>query len=84
MLTVRAKPEIADKPSEGVRGVLNSISGSELRRWVERLAVPRHYVMEPDENEYAGLWIAGLLQSWGYEVELQGPWRNVVATRWCT
>ena len=58
---------------------MDSVSESELRAWVERLSVPRHFVIEPDENERVALWIASLLQGWGYHVELQGRWRNVVA-----
>jgi hypothetical protein len=36
-------------------------------------------LLEPEENEGAALWIAAQLQSWGYTVQLQGEWRNVVA-----
>ena len=41
--------------------------------------MPRHYLLEPEANESAALWIAAQLQRWGYRVQLQGEWRNVVA-----
>src|SRR3954454_1954765 len=79
MLTKRASRELAGRPTPEVRSVLGSVLESELRGWVEHLAVPRHFQMEPEENEATGLWIAAQLQSWGYQVQLQGPWRNVIA-----
>jgi Zn-dependent M28 family amino/carboxypeptidase len=56
-----------------------SVSKLELAGWVERLSVPRHHIREAAENERTALWIAAKLQQWGYQVELQGRLRNVVA-----
>jgi Zn-dependent M28 family amino/carboxypeptidase len=55
------------------------VTEEELSEWVNRLAVPRHYEREPEENKNTALWIAAKFQSWNYQVELQGPWWNVVA-----
>jgi Zn-dependent M28 family amino/carboxypeptidase len=79
MVTKHASPKLAGKKAREVVALLESVSLTELREWVERLAVPRHYLLEPEENEEVGLWIAAELQSWGYQVQFQGPWRNVVA-----
>src|SRR5438552_1601526 len=79
MLTKHASEALAGKPSAGVRSLMDSVSEADLRSWVERLSVPRHYVLEPEENEGVALWIAAQLQSWGYTVRMQGEWRNVVA-----
>ena len=79
MLTKRASHKLAGKPQSEINSLLASISESELRRWVERVAVPRHYICEPEENEGVALWLAAQLQSWGYQVQFQGEWRNVVA-----
>jgi len=79
MLTKRASPKLAGKPQDDIRSLLETISQTELRQWVERLAVPRHYICEPEENESIALWLAAQLQSWGYQVEFQGEWRNVIA-----
>lgn len=80
MLIKRASPRLAGKPEATLPPLLESVSERELRAWVRRLAVPRHFVFEPDENESVALWLAAQLQSWGYRVQLQGEWRNVVAT----
>jgi hypothetical protein len=79
MLTKRASQKLAGKPQSEINSLLESISEPELRRWVERIAVPRHFICEPEENEGVALWLAAQLQSWGYHVQLHGEWRNVVA-----
>ncbi len=70
---------MARKPRPKIAELMASVSEGELRAWVERLSVPRHYIIEADQNEAVALWIAARLQSWGYDVHLQGHWRNVVA-----
>jgi hypothetical protein len=79
MLTKRASAKIARKPRPKIAEQTASVSEADLRAWVQRLSVPRHFIMEPDENEAAALWIAAQLQCWSYDVHLQGHWRNVVA-----
>ena len=79
MRTKQASPAPAKRPALPVGKSLASVAEKDLRRWVERLAVPRHYELEQEENRNTALWIAAQLQSWGYQVELQGPWWNVVA-----
>ncbi len=60
--------------------LLGTIDPTQLRQWVERIAVPRHFVIEPEQNRATAKWLAGLFESWGYDVHLQGPHANVVAT----
>ena len=79
MLTKRASARLARTPVPEIANVMATVSAADLRARVERLSVPRHYITESDENERAALWLAAQFQSWGYEVELQGHWRNVVA-----
>jgi hypothetical protein len=79
MLTKRASRKLAGKPRSEISSLLESISEPELRRWVERVAVPRHFICEPEENEGVALWLAAQLQSWGYQVQFQGEWRNIIA-----
>jgi hypothetical protein len=50
-----------------------------LRRWVERLAFPRHVLADARANRRAGDELAGALADLGYVVRLQGRFRNVVA-----
>lgn len=79
MRTRQAFPTLAKRPASQVGKSLASVAEQDLREWVERLAVPRHYQLEQEENRNTALWIASQFQSWGYQVELQGPWWNVVA-----
>jgi hypothetical protein len=79
MLIKRASRKLAGKSQGDINSSLESISETDLRRWVKRLAVPRHYVCEPEENKDVALWLAAQLQNWGYDVQFQGEWRNVIA-----
>lgn len=55
-----------------------------LRGWVERLAVPRHAVVEARENRRVGALVGSALEAAGLRVVEQGKHRNVVALpeRW--
>jgi hypothetical protein len=79
MLTKRASSKPAAKPQGEINSLIETISEQELRSWVERIAVPRHFLCEPEQNEDIARWIAAQLQSWGYQVQFQGEWRNVIA-----
>ena len=79
MLTKQADRSMAKIPEPRISKCLAATAAEDLREWVERHAVPRHFELEQDENKSAALWIAAKLQSWGYQVELQGSWWNVVA-----
>lgn len=62
-----------------LQALLGSISEDQLREWIERISVPRHFVLEREANGRTGEWISSLLGHWGYEVELQGQCANIVA-----
>jgi len=79
MLIKQASRSLARAPLPQISRNLASVNEEELRQWVERLAVPRHFETEREENKSTALWIAAKFQSWGYRVELQGEWWNVVA-----
>ena len=74
----QASPALAATPLTFVSQSLASVGEEDLRRCVERLAVPRHFDLEREENKNTALWIAAQFQGLGYPVELQGPWWNVV------
>jgi hypothetical protein len=57
-----------------------AVDEHELREHVGWLSSPRHFRAQPRANLRIGDRLAELLQSYGYRVELQGPYRNVVAT----
>src|SRR5881397_1586088 len=78
MLLKQASPALATTPLPRVSQSLAPVSEEDLRQWVERLAVPRHFDLEREENKNTALWIAAEFQGLGYAVELQGSWWNVV------
>ncbi len=79
MLIHHATSKPAQSISTTVSAALAAISEADLRAWVKRLSVPRHFRQQPEENRDAAIWIAAQLQSWGYSVQLQGQFYNVVA-----
>lgn len=62
-----------------VQAALGSVSEARLREWVGKISIPRHFRAQRESNEATANWIAAQLQEWGYEVQLQGPYRNVIA-----
>jgi len=78
MLIRQASLALATTPLPRVSQSLASVGEADLRQWVERLAVPRHFDLEREENKNTALWIAARFQSLGYPVELHGSWWNVV------
>ena len=62
-----------------VQSIIRSISEHGLREWVRKISVPRHFRAQQQHNESTARWLAAQLTDWGYHVELQGPYRNVVA-----
>ena len=50
-----------------------------LRRWIERLAVPRHRRVNARNNAWVRDQIVSAFAEYGFDVQLQGRYRNVVA-----
>jgi Zn-dependent M28 family amino/carboxypeptidase len=59
--------------------LISAISPDWLRKWVEAISLPRHYSANAEANQATARWLATQLSEWGYQVELQGEYRNVVA-----
>lgn len=72
----KARPADA---SAKIQALLETISGNQLRGWVERISVRRHFVAEPEPNRATADWIHGLFDSMGFRVERQGRYSNIVA-----
>jgi hypothetical protein len=66
-------------PGEKIVSLLGTIRAAQLREWVERLAVPRHFVIEAAQNRAVAKWLMEVLTGWDYEVSKQGPHANIVA-----
>jgi len=62
-----------------IASLLETIEEGRLREWVERISVPRHFAAEPEANRAVAQWLSELLDSFGFRVEKQGRWANVVA-----
>jgi Zn-dependent M28 family amino/carboxypeptidase len=50
-----------------------------LREWVRTISIPRHFEAQRADNEATARWLASQLKGWGYNVQLQGQYHNVVA-----
>lgn len=72
--TVQAK-----QPSSEIAAVLETIDEDQLRNWVNRISVPRHFQIEGERNRATADWLAGEFEQMGYQIERQGQFDNVVA-----
>lgn len=79
MIVVHSKHVQAAAPSTQIQSLLKTISANSLREWVERISIPRHFVAERDQNRATARWLHDTLESFGYRVERQGPYSNVLA-----
>jgi Zn-dependent M28 family amino/carboxypeptidase len=69
----------AAKASSEIVAALDSIAEDQLRDWVERISMPRHFEAEPDQNCATADWLADEFETMGYQTERQGPFNNIVA-----
>jgi Zn-dependent M28 family amino/carboxypeptidase len=79
MKLVHSQNVAAAKRSPKFRELLATISSIQLREWVEQIAVPRHFATEPKQNQATAAWLTEIFASFGYRVERQGKWSNVLA-----
>lgn len=66
-------------PSTKVAALLETIAEDQLRAWVERISVPRHFNAEPAQNRATADWLYHLFESLGLRVERQGEFSNILA-----
>lgn len=79
MKLVHSNEVLRADAEEEIVSVLGTIREEQLRQWVERISVPRHFVAEAEQNRATADWLEGLFQHWGYRTERQGPHANIVA-----
>lgn len=72
----RLKP---GSPSLELKDLFSSITPALLRSWVERISIPRHFIANANANLAVANRLAAELNDWGYEVQFQGRFRNVIA-----
>ena len=54
------------RPAEAaaqVSALIETVSECQLREWVERISVPRHFGAEPEQNRATAKWIHGLFDA---------------------
>jgi Zn-dependent M28 family amino/carboxypeptidase len=71
-----ATPEVV---SSKLERLLDTVSETQLRQWVERISVPRHFAAEPEENRATAEWLCEVFQSLGFRTQKQGQYANVLA-----
>lgn len=70
------------QPVEGapkIAALLETIAEDQLREWVQRISVPRHFTAELEQNQATADWLCRVIDSMGHRVERQGEFANVVA-----
>jgi hypothetical protein len=68
-----------ERQSAGRGRAAVDVEEGELREHVGWLSTPRHFLAQPRENRRIGDRLGDLLASFGYRVEVEGPYRNVIA-----
>ena len=66
-------------PLERVAAVLNAISEPQLKEWVRKIAVPRHFLLESKQNRATAAWLREQFALQGYVVLDQGEHSNILA-----
>jgi len=79
MKLVHSNDAHAAKRDDKIASLLGTIREEQLRQWVERISVPRHFVAEAEQNRVTAKWLEGLFHDWGYRTERQGSHANIVA-----
>jgi Zn-dependent M28 family amino/carboxypeptidase len=79
MLVQHSTGATAAAHDPAIQRATDAVSKSFLRETVERLSIPRHADLEPDNNRLTAHWVASQLRSYGYETDFQGEFANVIA-----
>jgi Zn-dependent M28 family amino/carboxypeptidase len=80
MLVAHSRSRRAGTPDADLANILAAVSPERLRRFVEMLAFPRHYLFERAENVRARNLLITQLREFGYTPLLQGSYDNIVVT----
>ena len=79
MRIIQAKRVRAVTGVAKVRALLDTVSESQLRQWVEEISLPRHFVAEAARNQFTAAWLRNLFESFDFTVETQGKYANIIA-----
>ena len=79
MNIVHSQSAKAGASSSKIEALLDTIIERQLRQWVERISVPRHFGAEPAQNRATAEWLCGVFDSLRFKVERQGRYANILA-----
>src|SRR5258705_11948579 len=79
MNIVHSRKVQSAESSAKIAALLETIAEGQLREWVKRISVPRHFGVEPEQNRATADWLCGVFDSMGFQVERQGEFSNIVA-----
>src|SRR5437016_13751567 len=74
--SLQVRPE---KASAKIAALLETIAEGQLREWVERISVPRHFGAEPAQNRATADWLCEVFGSMGFRVARQAEFSNILA-----
>jgi len=78
MLIRHASKMSAEKVNIQLKTILESVLEDDLHQWVKTVSIPRHFLKESKNNQWVAQWIAEQLQSYGYQIQFQGKYRNII------
>jgi hypothetical protein len=79
MIVVHSKGVRPAARSANMAGLIEGINESQLRESVEKISVPRHFMAERRQNQAVANWLCDRFDRFGYRVERQGKFTNIVA-----
>lgn len=79
MKVVHSRKVPVVEPLPRIKALLETVSSSQLREWVKRISVPRHFTAEAKQNRATADWLDKIFTSLGFRVERQGQYSNVLA-----
>jgi Zn-dependent M28 family amino/carboxypeptidase len=79
MNIVHSRNVKAGTASSKLKALLDTITEAQLREWVERISLPRHFGAERARNRAAAEWLCDVFDSAGLRTEAQGQYANILA-----
>lgn len=67
------------EPDKDIFDIISQVDINYLQHVVNKVAIPRHYIVENENNRLIAQWIKNQFQSFGYDVFFQGSYDNIVA-----
>lgn len=79
MNIIHARSLDPSRRDEKIARLLETISESQLRQWVERISIPRHFSAQPESNRAIAKWLTDVFATMDFRVQSQGSFSNLIA-----